>query len=137
MGGLIGLTYFEYKNRGKYNLQTLVNVIYETIESSTFKAWTVLISGILVLCFNVFIISPKLFTMQLEWPNFLSALYNGFSRTFYVFGIGLILIPCFLQKSGLVGQILGGDTFTFLQRVTYTAYMTHLFYYFYYFMGRY
>jgi peptidoglycan/LPS O-acetylase OafA/YrhL len=50
-----------------------------------------------------------------------------FSRPLFVFGLALILMPCFLGQSRLVRLILGADFFAPLARLTFSIYLVHIF----------
>jgi len=84
------------------------------LKDSPAISWGCLIFGIGLINFLVFICTSSVFLGETNWPGFLSYLYVGFSRTAFVVGLGMILLPLFYGRCRFVSAILGAEIFIVL-----------------------
>jgi len=118
VGMFVGLFYYEHKKNGRF--QGYVNMLRNkrVIRMAHYLIGIALVSHV------VFIIYPVTGEGD-EWTTDQSAAYLTFSRTAFVIGVGLIVVPTFFLHSGVIKSILSNYLFAPLAKLTYGIYVIH------------
>ena len=74
--------------------------------------------------FIVFI--PRTSQLGLYWPNFVNAVYLTYSKSLFVFGITLLILPSLLGSSSIVGFVLDTPVTNFISKVSFFTYLIHI-----------
>ena len=97
VGALFGWMYYEFTQRDKPEFaDSIFNKLFRAMEKSFFLSYGIIIVGLGLMTAMVFgIDGPIRGTYQ--WPRFPSALYNTFSRSIWVLGLGMVIIPTYVN----------------------------------------
>ena len=137
IGALFGLSYFELSCKEKYPElgSSVMNKIYESFQKSRILSIVAAAFGIGLTALYVFpnrdyYINCAAAPGQEGFPSTcwsvgLKFIYNATSRTFFTFGLGLILMPTFVGRLRVIKHFLGADIFVVLGRLNYMVYMIH------------
>jgi hypothetical protein len=126
VGAMFGLMFYEMRNAEKLG-NTFSSWIFYILGRSTLASWISLLSGVGLLTFLVFIRTPNNFLGVSNWGTFLNSLYVGFSRALYTIGLSLILLPMFSNQCKGIAKFLGAEIFAVLAKITFMAYLFHIF----------
>ena len=136
VGGIIGLSYFEFSKKDTYlELEfTTFNKFYRHLKSSGMTSFMLCLIGIgLTAAFSFPIgsfYSRCGFTMDPNenpncWKPFPSLIFNLTSRPFFVVGVALIILPTFVGRLAIIKGFLSAEIFSVLARISYMAYLIH------------
>ena len=130
VGGLIGLAFFEYASKEKYpHLEnTIAAGIFTKLKQSRVVSMAFFVVGFGLTALYVFPLRNFYVDCGFTdncWSNFTSSIYNATCRPFFVLGVGLCVIPCFVGRLRVIQAILGNEIMAVLARLNYMVYMIH------------
>jgi peptidoglycan/LPS O-acetylase OafA/YrhL len=131
VGAIFGFAFFEYVAKEKMPelAHTRANVILEKIKTSRIISLILCIIGIGLTAVYVFPLRPFMIDCGQQdncWSRAGSFFYNLTTRTFFVLGIGFILLPTFLGRLSVIKSFLNSEPFAVLARLNYMVYMIHI-----------
>lgn len=132
VGAIFGFGYFEFTSKVKHPElnDTYACRIFKHLQKSRVTSIIVATIGIGLTALYVFPLGPHYNQCGMApkncWAKAPSVLYNLTARPFFVFGLGLILIPTFVGRLRIIRNFLGSEIFAVLARLNYMVYMVHL-----------
>jgi len=126
LGTTLGILYFEYKNQGNFEeLKTRPgSIIFSLIKKSNAAKYLSYFVGISMVSFIVFIRND--YFVNNNWTTLENALYNTFSRPFFITGLIFVMLPLLVGHGKPLQTFLGGSFWTPLARLTYSVYLLHV-----------
>jgi len=121
IGVLAALMYKEYKEQVGSSFR-----IFNNIKQSRLLRNLVPISGAILLLVLTFL--PR--QVQLDdkaWPDWFHNTWRAFQKSFYVVALTMVLLPSFLGESTIFKRFLSHPLLVPLARLSFTAYLVHLF----------
>lgn len=131
VGGIVGLSYFEYSTKEKYREfeNTLSTGIFLKLKNSRLLSLFSLLFGFGLTSLFVFpqgqylkdcgLVSPNC------WSKFPAVIYNATSRPMFVTGIALAIMPTLVGRLRAVNGFLSNEIFSVLARLNYMVYLIH------------
>lgn len=138
VGIVLGLFYYEFKkgDTPEGNKSLLGYRIYKSIQISSVIRWILYVTGLALIIFLVFIITPEnrnILTTDRFFPSAFNALYNPLCRPLYVLGLGMILAGPLVGKGSFLQVFLGSRFWAPWAKIAFYTYLVHLFVFTFYF----
>mmetsp|Transcript_12855 Transcript_12855/g.14704 ORF Transcript_12855/g.14704 Transcript_12855/m.14704 type:complete len:216 (+) Transcript_12855:950-1597(+) len=131
VGIIFGLWYYEWMNRKKCSFfrNTIGTVIFEKVQNSRVVRYALYLTGFVIINFLIFIQHLEFRNIGGEsryFSQFISNLFNAFSRPLFVGSLGMIMMGPLVGKSKFLRFVLGSKGYATWGKLTFMVYMIHL-----------
>lgn len=133
VGGILGLAFFEYKNKETYQDRfggsTYFIRFFEGLKESFARSIAYFITGIALVMFVAgwtVVTFINCFGKEECIPTSIAAIYNAFAKILYPLGLALILSPLFVGQIKPVIAFMSGNIFAVIAKLSFGIYLIHV-----------